>query len=45
VGSRVDLKESNLKQGCKLGKCDWKEVMIIYSIFIGIQNGNSQLGR
>jgi hypothetical protein len=43
VGSRVEFKESDLKQGWKLRNNDWKEVINI-SILIGIQHGNYQVG-
>lgn len=43
MGSRVELKESNLKQGWKLGKYDWKEVMNNFQSSLGYKMGTPNL--
>ncbi len=39
----MELKESNLKQGWKLGKYDWKEVMNIFQSSLEYKMGTPNL--
>jgi len=43
VGSRVELKEGNLKQRWKLGKYDLKDVMNIFQFSLGYKMGTPSL--